>query len=247
MTDKMEGEEAMEMFKLVKAQGLLPEKMNDLVPLSFIGQAAIAFYRAKIKVMDQLGMTEAQRKATLRDGQDAGEMLLDIEARIGELSLKEPQIQTEPRVGPNGAFVGKISSGKPPKYERLGIPSEKRMKQSQTIHNNPVIVAKIKAQARENEDIPTKTAVLNAIHYEKEKERQAAAAPVREAMRRAYPEDQLIYINALDQCIRVLPQKPPRDWNENAFREAKAKAIIIKNRLEVFTCNQSNQSKSITG
>ncbi len=243
MTDKVEGEEAMEMFKLVKAQGLLPEKMNDLVPLSFIGQAAIAFYRAKIKVMDQLGMTEAQRKATLRDGQDAGEMLLDIEARIGELL---PSREEALKAGGGGDRRWGSPAEKTRKVLPEGI-SGKHATQARTIKENPIIVAKIKAQARENEDIPTKTAVLNAIHYEKEKERQAASAPVREAMRRAYPEDQLIYINALDQCIRVLPQKPPRDWNENAFREAKAKAIIIKNRLEVFTCNQSNQNKSIAG
>jgi hypothetical protein len=240
---EMEGEEAMEMFKLVKSQGGLPTTIDDLVPISFIGQAAVKFYQAKIKLMDQLGMTEAQRKATLRDGQDAGEMLLDIEARIGELAMAEKQVQ--PKVTSTGpGTIAARPSGQPPKHERLGLPSEKHMRNAQTIHNNPIIVAKIKAQARENEDIPTKTAVLNAIHYEKEKERQAAAAPVKEAMRRAYPEKDMLYINSLDQCIRVLPQKPHQDWNENAFREAKAKAIIIKNRLEVFTCNQS---KSITG
>jgi len=37
-------------------------------------------------------MTEEQRKVTLRDGQDAGEMILDIERRIGELAEKETSI-----------------------------------------------------------------------------------------------------------------------------------------------------------
>jgi hypothetical protein len=58
--------------------------------------------------------------------------------------------------------------------------------------------------------------------------------------KKAYPEDQIIYINTLDQCIRILPQKPPKNWNENALKEATAKAIIIKNRLEVFVCTKNN-------
>ena len=35
--------------------------------------------------MDRLGVPESQRKATLRDAQDEGDLLLDIETRIGEL------------------------------------------------------------------------------------------------------------------------------------------------------------------
>jgi hypothetical protein len=244
MTTEMEGEQAVEMFKLIKTQGGLPTKIDDLVPISFIGQAAVKFYQTKIKLMDQLGMTEAQRKATLRDGQDAGEMLLDIEARIGELAEQEERVAPIVVRDPTGKHqAGSVPSGQPLKHERLGLTAT-GMRHAQTIHRNPIIVAKIKAQARENEDIPTKTAVLNAIHYEREKERQAAAAPVREAMRRAYPEDQALYISALDQCIHILPQKPPQDWNQDALREATAKAIIIRRRLEVFACNQS---KSIAG
>ncbi len=65
--------EAMEIFDIVKSNKMLPTKINELVPLSFIGQTAVTFYRQKIKLMTQLKMTEAQRKATLSDGQDAGE------------------------------------------------------------------------------------------------------------------------------------------------------------------------------
>jgi len=71
--------------------------MEDLVPLSFIGQTAVTFYRQMIKGFDQLKMTEAQRKRTLKDGQEAGEMLLDIETRIGELAKETPRGDTTPK------------------------------------------------------------------------------------------------------------------------------------------------------
>jgi hypothetical protein len=165
----------MEMFKLIQKEGWLPATLDKLVPMSFIGQAAVKFYQTKIKLMDQLKMTEEQRKATLSDGQDAGEMLLDIEARIGELlpSAEEARNAGSKR-GPA------IRDGKKtiPSPLPEGI-TKHRASDARTIKDNPEIVAKIKAQARKNEDIPTKTAVLNAVSYEKEKARQILQVQVK--------------------------------------------------------------------
>jgi len=77
-----------------------------------------------------------------RCGQDAGEMLLDIEARIGELAEKEPKTVSSRK---DGRFQ---PSGKPLKHERLGLSSESQMKKSQQIHSHPDIVAKVKAEAQ---------------------------------------------------------------------------------------------------
>lgn len=168
---EIKGEEAMELFKLVKANNLLPGKLDDLVPLSFIGSAAVRYYRDVIGLMDQLGIAESQRKATLRDGQDAGELLLDIEERIGNLLPDAgDQLKAYPR--DKGGHITKPAKTAPP--GDIGL-SDRRKSQAKKIAKNPEIVAKIKAQARENEDIPTKTAVLNAISYEKEKARREAA------------------------------------------------------------------------
>lgn len=229
----MEGEiEAMKIFELAKKGKLLPAKIDELVPLSFIGQAAVGFYRQKIKLMDQLKMTEEQRKATLSDGQDAGEMLLDIEARIGELAYKEEKVNGEP-IRVKGSKGGRLPTGKL-KHERLGLSSESQMKRSQAIHKHPDIVAKVKAQAKANEDIPTKGQVLSEIKYEKEKKRRKEAESKGSEVRAIITIDQTKYLNALDRCISILPQKPPERWGSDAIKEATAKAKIIIKRLEVF-------------
>ena len=80
---------------------LLPTKLDQLVLLSFIGQAAVTFYRNKIKLMNQLEVIEEQHKATLQDGQEAGELLLDFETRIGELVIVEPKAKVKPTVRAN--------------------------------------------------------------------------------------------------------------------------------------------------
>ena len=228
----MEGKQAMEFFNVVVQNNLLPANIDELVPLSFIGQAAVTFYRQKVKLMDELKMTEEQRKITLKDGQGAGEMLLEIESRIGEIAMNEPDLSKETRFD-KGANIGGKPTGKPPKHERLGMTARK-VNDSQQIAKNPEIVEKIKAQAKANDDIPTKTAVLSEIRYQNEKKRRKEAEGKQQKTKMMISIDQSRYIMALDKCARTLPKEPPKEWNEAAFAEAKTKAQILIKRLEVF-------------
>lgn len=81
-------------------------------------------------------------------------MLLNIEARIGELASEMPQVQA-PRTGERGR---PLPSSESKKHEKIGLTRD-RMKQSETIHRNPAAVAAVIAEAKDNDDIPTKTAV----------------------------------------------------------------------------------------
>ena len=239
---KMEGKQAMEFFNVVVKNNLLPANIDELVPLSFIGQAAVTFYRQKVKLMDQLKMTEEQRKITLKDGQGAGEMLLEIESRIGEIAAAEEKEKSIPQFDTHGLLTGHKPSGKPPKHERLGL-KEKHMRDAQLLYkehekakaeNRESPVDKIRKQAAEAEDIPTKTAAVIEVRYQKEKARRKEAEGKQQKTKLMISIDQTRYITALDKCARILPQKPPKDWNENAFKEAKTKAQILIKRLEVF-------------
>jgi len=108
-------------------------------------------------------MTEEQRKRTLKDGQEAGELLLDIEARIGELLPSDEEILK---------LRSEQYKGRPV-LQQAGLtqrPKEithKRAVYARAISKHPDIVEKVKAQAKENEDIPTRTAVINEIRYQK--------------------------------------------------------------------------------
>jgi len=224
----MEGEEAMKIFDLVVKEHMLPATMDKLVPLSFIGAAAVKFYQAKVKLMDQLGMSEQQRKATLADGQDAGEMLLNIEARIGELL---PAPEEARKMG--GARGGKVRQGKEalPVHEGL---TDRRAHQSRTIHHNPAAVKAIIKEARENEDIPTKTAVLNRIRYENEK-----ARPKKDPGEFVTSAEEAKYLHTLEWIISELPAMPPKKWSDKGLALATGYAKIIRKRLEVFDGTQS--------
>lgn len=224
------------MFDLVVKNNMLPEKIEELVPLSFIGKKAVLFYREKISLMDQLGIAEEQKAATLRDGQDAGKMLLAIETRIGELSLTEPQARaTEPL--PKGR--GSVPSRKPLKHQRLGLSSHKAMENAQAIARHPEAVAAVIAEAEENQDIPTKTAVLTRIKLDKAEAARAAYKPGgTEEERKEIKEivaqgEAATYLSKLHSIVIMLSASVPKDgWTEASFAEAQAMVAIIRKRLE---------------
>jgi len=177
-------EKPVEVFDLVRRSGALPAKLEELVPLSFIGSAAVKFYKAKVEAMRQLGVAEDQRKATLGDGQDAGECLLRIEARIGELAKDVRPAYAKPT--PKG---GKTPSEEPSKYERMNLPMA-RVKSAQQIHSHPEAVERVIQEARENEDIPTRTAVLKQIQIDRVKELQKDKIPENERIHGVLGEEE---------------------------------------------------------
>lgn len=142
---------------------LLDKPIEELAPISFIGQAAVTAYRGLVGRLDSLPMTEEQKAKTLADGQQAGKMLLAIEGRIGELlpSAEEAYAASRPS----------SKEGRPARSERAlpdGIDS-KQAYNARAIANNPDAVAEVIAEAEENEDIPTKTAGKFAIVTKKQR------------------------------------------------------------------------------
>jgi hypothetical protein len=109
-------------------------------------------------------VSEEQRKATLADGQDAGEMLLNIEARIGELYDSLPQAR-----GKQSGIEELAGMAHPATKKATGL-GDDRSKIAQAIKRNPDAVKAVIKEAKENEDIPTKTAVLNKIRAQKAEE-----------------------------------------------------------------------------
>ena len=75
-----------------------------------------------------------RRKRTLKDGQEAGEMLLDIEGRIGE--LLPPREEALKTASTNGK-----------REKRLEGITMKRAVHARAISRHPEIVEKVKAQA----------------------------------------------------------------------------------------------------
>jgi len=227
-------EKAMEIFDLVIKNKMLPEKIEDLVPLSFIGQTAVSFYREKVALMDRLGLAEDQKRETLRDGQDAGRMLLTIEARIGQLLPDEEEARK--------THGGKSSGHHRTLPDEFGDDAQHRKyraRQARTIARHPEAVAQVITEAEENEDIPTKTAVLNKVKADREKqlrEKYQKETKSKKADSTARTTGEALkYLGKLREIVLLLPAKlPPEGWTDESFAEANAMVEIIRKRLEAW-------------
>jgi len=98
----------------------------------------------------------------MKDGQDAGIALLAIEAKIGELLPKDAR-----------SILGRKTTLIPAKDKAgiRGLPDGIDFRQAhhaRAIASHPREVEEVIREAEENEDIPTKTAVLNKIAYKRE-------------------------------------------------------------------------------
>ena len=222
-----------DIFDLAVRSNQLPENIADLVPLSFIGQKAVNFYRQKIELIDKLDMSQEQRAITLRDGQDAGKMLLRIEARIGELLPKQGEhLKTYPRE--KGRTV------RPSITTQEGLSMSQRQKEAASaIARNPKIVTEVEREAVENEDIPTKTAVLNKIKYEKEKaRREKYEEKITQQQSRndvAARGEAVKYLSRLREIVLILPASVPSEgWTDGSYAEAQAMVEIIRRRIAVW-------------
>jgi hypothetical protein len=125
----------MNTFEIALKTKQLPDKIEELVPMMFAGQAAVRFMTAKLKavsdknVPDPLGLLEEQRQKTVEDGQSMGEMLLNVMGRIGKLSEKIPQerkvlpypiVQLTARCQ-TSQNKGGAPTGKPPKHDKKTV------------------------------------------------------------------------------------------------------------------------------
>ena len=221
----------MNTFEIALKTKQLPEKIEELVPMMFAGQAAVRFMSAKLKavsdknVPDPFGVLEEQRQKTVEDGQAMGEMLLVVMGRIGELSESIPN--EKPKVISSGpASIKTAPSGNPLKYKKLGFKNEHQLKQAQFINNHPDLVKETIAECRKNDDIPNITAVLNKHKHKKELEREkerhdkAVREGRAEKTRLQMTLEQTKYIHALEMFTMSVPKTPPQDWSKESFDRA---------------------------
>jgi site-specific DNA-methyltransferase (adenine-specific)/modification methylase len=164
------------MAELMNIGNTLPSKIEDLAKFVLIGRDQLNMVRAGIKALDKLDMAKDVREQKKQEAQMLAEALMDAEVRIGEILLAMPKAS-----GKNNQYVQekvKILSGEEfhsdPKPEpkpietkqeaatKLGF-NKQQVERFQTLAQNKDVVEQVKQEARANDDLATRTAVLKAV------------------------------------------------------------------------------------
>lgn len=150
---------------LIKHEGgsQLPIKLEDLAQFVLIGREQLTAVRAGIRALDKLDVAEGVRKQKREEAQMLAEALLDAEVRIGEILAAMPKAtgqhweqKRQNKIATTDDFTSKESAA-----EQLGF-NQNQVQRFQTLAANKDLVEAIKQEAREADDLPTRTAVLEA-------------------------------------------------------------------------------------
>ncbi len=147
----------------------LPDRLQDLAQFVLIGRDKLAMVRAGIKALDKLDVAESVRRQKKEEAQMLAEALLDAEVRIGEILAAMPKSSGKHENRGNQYQSGKSNSTvtfstdtKEAAAKELGF-DRMQVSRFQTLAANKDIVEQIKQEARETDDLPTRTAVLQAV------------------------------------------------------------------------------------
>jgi hypothetical protein len=151
----------------------LPDNPYDLSKFVLVGREKLTSVRAEIRAIDKLQLAQEVRDQKRDEARMLSEALLDAEVRLGEM------LQAIPKANKGNQYTGKMvdrngADNQKPKYQvvnELGFSAD-QAERFETLANNKDLVEQAKAEARENDDIPTRTQVLNLAKVRNERLQQ---------------------------------------------------------------------------
>lgn len=159
------------MNNLIKYNKNLPVKLDDLIKFVLIGREKLVAVRAGIRAINKLELATEVREQKQEEAQMLAGALLDAEVKIGEL-LKN--IPIKPLINTETARAGSFGGSK--KVLPPGI-THHQSSQFQALADHPEVIEQVKAEAKENDDLPTRTEVLRIINKIKKENKPTPPLP----------------------------------------------------------------------
>ena len=144
----------------------LPDTLEDLSRFILVGREKLVSVRAEIRAINKIHLAEEVRNQKREEAQMLSEAVLDAEVRLGDLLKMIPK---DPGGRPAKTAVTTVCSFDKPKKEvikDLGL-SEKQAQRFETLAGNKDLVEKVKQEARVNDDLPTRTRVIDLVQQRK--------------------------------------------------------------------------------
>ena len=199
----------------------LPTTIDDLAKFALIGREKLVAVRAEIRAIDKVGLAQEVREQKLREAQDIGEAVLDAEVRIGELTANLPKAKNQYE---NALPTAGQSKTKAEVIADMGF-THSQVQRFETLAAHPEIVAQAKAEARENDDIVSRSLVLEKVKAKKREElREQRDSAIQEQIDRQ-KTDNHVDIFTTAKKYRVIYADPPWSYNDKQNIEVLGGAV----------------------
>lgn len=173
------------MQSIIPTSTNLPANIEDLSKFALIGREKLVAVRAEIRAIQKVGLAQEVHAQKLKEAQEIGEAVLDAEVRIGELMANVPKASN----GGANQYQAKATTVSQEQKSKSDIIRDagftpKQVQRFQTLAAHPEIVAQAKAEARENDDIVSRSLVLNMVKAQKKADEiEQAKASIAEQQR----------------------------------------------------------------
>lgn len=144
----------------VRSEYELPAKFEDVASFAIIAQEKLKSVRAEISAIKRLGLAQEVLRQKLQEAQQLAEVKTRAEMRLGELTAAMPKGAGRPPK--NSSSRSEEITTKAEALERAQI-NRNQASQYELMAAHPEIVEQAIVEARENDDIVSRSLVLNKI------------------------------------------------------------------------------------
>lgn len=205
------------MSEIINVNHALPTTIEDLSKFVLVGREKLVAVRAEIRAIEKVGLAQEVRTQKLAEAQDIAEAVLDAEVKIGELMAKVPKAtkgtgsNQYAKKAENDNAVDFCKS-KADIIREAGL-EQKQVERFQVLAEHPEIVEQAKAEARESQEVVTRSDVLSKIKKEQRKE----------LIQRQVEEIEKGNIEKPDGLFDVIAIDPP--WNYGTSFDADGRRV----------------------
>ena len=163
---------------VVKSEYELPTAFEDVASFAIIAQEKLKSVRAEISAIQRLGLAQDVLQQKIQEAQQIAEVKTRAEMRLGELTAAMPKAKggrPEKTCSPEKQVLETKSEA----LAKVNI-SRKKASQYELMAAHPDVVEQAIAEARENDDIVSRAAVLSMIKEQKRAEKESHREEVRQ-------------------------------------------------------------------
>jgi len=211
------------MNELTVANNNLPSNIEDLSKFVLVGREQLVAVRAAIRAIDKVGVAQEVRKQKLKEGQEIGEAVLDAEVKIGELMAATPKAANQ--YARDSGVTRKTDALKQAGFTGSDEKIRQMAHRFETLAAHPEIVAQAKAEAKENDDIVTRSLVLNMVKQKKQDDEKAKREEAIQAQIAKPKTSNHVDIYSTDKKYRVIYADPPWSYNDKQDTEKLGGAV----------------------
>ncbi|GHU54862.1 hypothetical protein AGMMS49975_15840 [Clostridia bacterium] len=152
------------MDELVIQNAQLPTALDDLAKFALVGREKLTAVRAEIRAIERLKLADDVRAQKKEEAQYIAEVVIDAEMRIGELlkSIKAESGGDRRSENFKEGSAAPLETQKQKARETVGISTD-QAKRFMKLAENRELVEQAKTEARENDDIVSRSFVLEKI------------------------------------------------------------------------------------